>query len=178
MRAQKGMKPQDCLVLLKIITMGSGSWMAKDLAREVGLSPTEVSMSLDRSRYANLIDDAKKRVNTGVFLDFLVHGLKVVFPVQRGGIVRGMPTAWSAPPLSELVASSEAVVWPHEEGSVRGEGVEPLYPSVPMAAMGSKPLHKLLALVDALRVGRVRERELAAKILKQRFDAYALLGQR
>jgi hypothetical protein len=172
------MKPQDCLVLLKIVTMGSGSWMAKDLARDVGLSPTEVSMSLDRSRYARLIDEGKKRVNTGLFLDFLVHGLKVVFPVRPGGMARGVPTAWSASPLSELVASSEVVVWPHEEGTVRGEGIEPLYPSVPMAALASRPLHELLATVDALRVGRVREIEMAAKILKQRFNAYALLGER
>jgi len=178
MRPQRGMKPQDCLILLKMVSMGSSSWMAKDLASEVGLSPTEVSMSLDRCRYARLVDDTKRRVNTGLLLDFLVYGVKVVFPVRPGGIVRGIPTAWSAPPLSEWVTSSEPVVWPHEDGDVRGESIDPLYPSAPAAALVSKPLHELLAMVDALRIGRIREIELASKTLKARFDEYAILAQR
>ena len=175
MRPHNGMKSQDCLVLLKIVDLGAGHWMAKDLAASIGLSPTEVSMSLERSRYAKLLDDAKRRVNTNAFLDFLVHGLRVVFPVHPGGVVRGIPTAWSAKPLSDTFKNASPVVWPSENGKVRGESVEPLFPCVTKAVANSASLHELLALTDALRIGRAREIALAAKILKERFDVYAQL---
>ena len=45
----------------------------------------------------------------------------------------------------------------------------PLYPTVPEAALRDEKLYELLALVDALRVGRVREREIAITALKNRF---------
>jgi len=168
------MKPQDCLVLLKVITMRRESWLGKNIASSLGLSQTEVSVSLERSKFAGLMDDSKRRVNAGAFLGLLVHGIKFVFPVKLGGLVRGVPTAWSAAPLCDLVSSNEAVVWPHEEGHIRGQAIEPLYASVPGASLQDRDLHELLALVDALRVGRLREIELASKILKKRFEAYAL----
>lgn len=46
--------------------------------------------------------------------------------------------------------------------------MEPLYPTVAEAAIQNEKLYELLALVDALRVGRVRERELAAVELEKR----------
>jgi len=177
MRPHNGMKAQDSLVLLKIVDLGKESWLAKDLAASIGLSPTEVSMSLERSRYAKLLDDSKRRVNTKAFLDFLVHGLRVVFPVQPGGLVRGIPTAWSAKPLSETFKNANPVVWPSENGKLRGEAIEPLYPSVTKAVANSAALHELLALVDALRIGRSREIESSARILRERFDAYAHLAE-
>jgi hypothetical protein len=60
------------------------------------------------------------------------------------------------------------LVWPHPEGTVRGESLEPLYPTAVDAAIARPPLHESLALVDALRVGRAREREMAARMLRQR----------
>ncbi len=175
MRAHNGMKAQDCLVLLKIVDLGIESWMAKDLASLVGLSQAEVSMSLERSRYAKLLDESKRRVNTKALHDFLVYGLRVVFPVQMGGVVRGIPTAWSAPPLAKSFQGASAVVWPSELGSMRGEAIEPLYPSVTKAVTNSTTLHELMALTDALRIGRAREVALASRILSQRFESYALL---
>ena len=56
-------------------------------------------------------------------------------------------------------------VWPHPNGTVRGIGVEPLHPSVPFAAMQDAKLYEMLALFDALRVGRARERGMAHKRL-------------
>jgi len=59
-------------------------------------------------------------------------------------------------------------VWPYAEGAIRGEEFEPLYPSVPFAAQRDPKLYELLALVDAIRDGRARERSLAAKELESR----------
>ena len=62
------------------------------------------------------------------------------------------------------------VVWADPEGKVRGEALEPLYPSVPRAARADEALYELLALVDAVRAGRARERELAVAALRKRLS--------
>jgi hypothetical protein len=81
--------------------------------------------------------------------------------------VRGLPTAHSAEPLKNEILSDETYVWPSAKGKVRGHGIEPLYRSVPEAALKDFKLYELLALVDALRVGKAREKELAIAHLKQ-----------
>jgi hypothetical protein len=49
----------------------------------------------------------------------------------------------------------------------RGQAIEPLHPSVPYACRQDKRLYEMLALADALRIGRARERSLALKGLKE-----------
>jgi hypothetical protein len=84
--------------------------------------------------------------------------------------MRGMPTARSAPPLNELLASDEDTrfVWPDPEGASRGQSIEPLYETVPATARKNPVLYELLALVDALRCGGARERKLAMTELTRR----------
>jgi hypothetical protein len=90
--------------------------------------------------------------------------------VQRGETTRGVPTAYAAPPLSgQIVDNGELPpVWPDPDGGVRGATLEPLYKAAPKAVRKDPALHELLALVDALRDGRVRERQLAEKELSAR----------
>ena len=85
-----------------------------------------------------------------------------------------MPTAWAAPVLSGKISASEQIppVWPDPEGSVQGASVQPLYVSVPGAARRDPALYDLLALVDAVRIGRARERNLAEKEISHRLDAH------
>ena len=52
-----------------------------------------------------------------------------------------------------------------ERGSKRGYAFLPLYKKVPQAALKDDELYQLLALVDALRDGGARERELAEREL-------------
>ncbi|MGK7393296.1 MAG: hypothetical protein ACNS62_01945 [Candidatus Cyclobacteriaceae bacterium M3_2C_046] len=101
-------------------------------------------------------------------MEFLQYGLRYVFPVQPGPVVRGIPTAHSAPPLDKQINSSEHYVWPYSKGNIRGQSILPLYPSIPQAALKDEKLYELLALVDTLRVGRAREKELAVDELKKR----------
>jgi len=49
-------------------------------------------------------------------------------------------------------------------------GVEPLHPCVPFAAMQDARLYELLALFDALRVGKARERGMALERLQALID--------
>lgn len=162
------MRPHDIVILLKIAAKGKQSWLMKDLSEELKISAGEVSESLHRSVLAGLIAGDKKRLMKLALLDFLKHGLKYVYPQHPGPLVRGLPTAYAAPPLSNDIVSEEKVVWPFAEGTVRGQAIEPLHPSVPLACLKDAGLYELLALADALRMGRARERELAMKELKKR----------
>lgn len=163
------LKPQDILILLKIISDNNPKWNQRPVAESLGLSQSEVSESVARSKYAGLLDPAGKTVMKMALMDFLQYGLPYVFPQKPGAVVRGVPTSHSASPLKEQVQSSENYVWPYGKGAIRGHSIMPLYPSVPKAVLKDETLHELLALVDALRVGRAREKELAIVELKKRF---------
>mgnify|MGYP001555794643 CR=1 FL=1 len=171
MRTQnQQMKPQDVLLLLKIVSDNSPSWNQKPMAEALGLSQSEVSEAVSRCKYAGLLAPNGKTVMRMALMEFLQYGLRYVFPIQPGAVVRGVPTSHSASPLKEDIQSSEAYVWPYGKGTVRGHSILPLYPSVPEAALKDAKLYELLALVDALRVGRARERELAIKEIKKRLE--------
>jgi hypothetical protein len=51
--------------------------------------------------------------------------------------------------------------------------VDPLYPSVPEAAILDEELHQLLAIADTLRMGRAREKEIAIDELTKFIQRYA-----
>ena len=161
------MKPQDILVLLKLVALGSEKWLQKPLAESLGMSQSEVSQSLARSQYAGLLYSDEKRVIKTALLEFLQYGLPYVFPQKPGPVSRGIATAHSASPLSGQIVSSETYVWAFTGGNVRGHTITPLYHSVPEAALKDPVLYALLALTDALRVGKSRERAIAMEELKK-----------
>jgi hypothetical protein len=164
---QYTMKPQDVVVLLKIVAVGSDQWQQKILADELKMSQSEVSQSVARSKFAGLLDGSGKKVMRLAFMDFLQYGLACVFPQKPGALVRGLPTAWSAPPLNTIIQSNELLVWPSAKGTSRGQSLVPLYTSVVDAVKEDEKLYQLLALADALRVGRAREKEIAIGELKK-----------
>ncbi len=103
--------------------------------------------------------------------EFALYGAKYAFPGVRLPLAVGVPTSHSAPAFSGVFApGSTDFVWPHPNGVVRGVGLEPLHPSVPFAAMQDAKLYELLALFDALRVGKVRERGMAQERLQALID--------
>lgn len=161
MKKHNGMRPQDVVILLKIAAKGKSSWMMKDLSNELEISASEVSESLNRSMLANLLSNNKKTLMKSAFLDFLEHGLKYVYPQKPGALVRGMATSHSAEPLNKIIQSEDNYVWPFAQGNLRGQAIEPLHPSVPKACLKDPVFYELLALTDALRVGKVREQKIA-----------------
>lgn len=112
------------------------------------------------------------RPNVSAILEFLVHGLKYVFPPHRGQMTRGIATSYAAPPLDTLIARGQEPipVWPYPAGQQRGVMLEPLYPTVPFAALRDPSLYQLLAIADALREGRARERRIAEEQLRLRLE--------
>ena len=169
MRTQQNvMKPQDIVLLLKIISMQNNAWNQQQTAAALGMSQSEVSESVARSKYAGLLDAKGKKVMRLALLEFLQFGIAYVFPQKPGAIVRGIATAHSAAPLNNTIVSEEHYVWPSGKGNLRGQAIIPLYPSVIDAVQKDEVLHEILALVDAIRVGRAREKEIAIKELKIR----------
>ncbi len=165
---QQVISPQDIVILLKIIAIGNTSWFQNTLAESLRISQSEVSKSLMRSKYAGFLDASGKKVSRLALMEFLQFGIKYVFPQQPGALVRGIATAHSAPPLSNKIKSEEQYVWPSGKGTLRGQSILPLYASVVDAVIQDDNLYELLALVDAIRVGRAREKELAIQELKKR----------
>lgn len=167
MKKHNGMRPLDIVILLKIAAKGNSNWLNKDLAIELGISASEVSESLNRSWLAGFLDETKKKLFRNALLEFLCHGLKYVFPQKPGELVKGIPTAHSAPIASSTFISDTSFVWPYPQGPVRGQAIQPLYLTVPKAAEQDAYLYDLLALCDMLRVGRAREVMFAVERLTQ-----------
>lgn len=157
-------------MLAKLVCYGGERPPIAQVAGDLALSPSQVHASLKRLERSRLVDVQTGRPLLKAVEEFLIHGVKYAFPVQRGEATRGMPTAHAAPPLSDQIADSGDLppVWPDAVGDVRGVTLEPLHKSAPKAARRDPVLHELLALIDALRDGRVRERQLAEKELSAR----------
>ncbi len=164
------MRPQDIVILLKIVSLGERNWFLKDLSNQLYISYSEVSESLERSVFANLIDYKKQNVNRGNLLDFLIYGLKYVFPAQAGILTKGIPTAHSHPFMKKYISSKHAYVWPSSSGGIIGQAIEPLYLNQVLAVQEDGELYKLLALSDVIRVGKLREVAIAEKELKESID--------
>ncbi|MCP1997459.1 hypothetical protein [Flavobacterium sp. HSC-61S13] len=164
----KNLKPQDIVILLKIIVLKDTSWFHHTLAEDLGMSQSEISQSLNRSRYAGLIDFTRKKVNKIALTEFILHGIAYAFPQQPGVLVRGVLTAHAAEPLNRIISANDKYVWPYAKGLERGQAIEPLYKSVVLASLKDNSLYELLTMVDAIRVGRVREKEVAKKELEKR----------
>jgi len=160
-QGQYNMKPQDVVVLLKIIADDTDIWQQAELAKSLSMSQSEVSQCVARLKFSGLLDQSGKKVMRLGLLDFLKSGIAFVFPQKPGAIVRGIPTAHSANPLKNLINGKEVFVWPSANGKIKGQAIQPLYKSIVEVVENDKKFYCLLALVDTLRVGRAREKEFA-----------------
>ena len=169
MKKHNGMRPQDIVVLLKIISLNNDEWRNIDIANDIDISPSEVSEALNRCRIARLIDRKKRKINSTSLAEFLIYGLKYVFPIEPGAIVKGIPTAHSASPIREHIShNTDIYVWSYAKGTLRGQSIEPLYKTLPKVAQNDKLFYELLTIVDTIRVGRVREIKIAIEELNKR----------
>jgi hypothetical protein len=166
----KSLKPQDILILIKIVCLDERPFRIIDLSLELNISPGEITMGLERLRLCGLLASDKRRPNKASILEFLVHGLKYVFPAELGPVQRGVETCYSAANLSQKIISDTLFVWPSMEGKSKGTAVSPLYDSVAFAALKDPKLHRLMALIDTIRIGRVREHVMAIEELKKEFS--------
>lgn len=165
------LKPQELLVLLKVCAHPDQKYTFAALAQELVMSAAEVHASVKRAIGAGLVHQRGRGDWSPIrpaLQEFLVHGARYAFPAVVGPVKRGVPTAYGAEPLaSQLQNTGDVPVWAHPQGSARGPSISPIYRTAPAAAVADPALHRLLALLDGLRIGRVRERELAASLLTE-----------
>ncbi|MBX2842895.1 MAG: hypothetical protein KTR26_14085 [Flammeovirgaceae bacterium] len=163
------MRPLDLPVLLKIIALKGKEWRNIDLAVSLKISASEISESLNRCKIAGLIDLKKRKVNRLALQEFLIYGLKYVFPVVPGPMVRGIPTAHSGSPINKkMMAGNDMYVWPYAKGEQRGQAIEPLYKTLPEIVLEDQLFYELMVIADTLRVGRAREIKIAKQELEKR----------
>ena len=166
------LKPQDIILALSLICQKSPVSYAEK-GRLLKMSASEVHAGEGRLVTARLLDLEKKLVHKTAFMEFLVHGVPYVFATAPKEFTRGIPTAWAAPVLAKQLSFSEQnqPVWPDPESNIQGLAVEPLYRNVPEIAKKDAQMYELLALVDALRIGRKREKKLAEAALMIRIQS-------
>lgn len=166
MRQHKGMRPQDIVVLLKIIPLEKVEWQFLDIARSLYISPAEVSESLNRSSFAGLVNHERKKVHRQSFFEFLQYGMPYVFPQSPGPMAKGMATGHSHPYFQNSIISKEVYVWPEVGGKDYGQSIEPFYPNQVKAAKEDPNLYEALAMLDVIRTGKNRERNIAIERLE------------
>ena len=165
------LKPADVAVALQLWLTPDAPYRA--LAEAVGISHGEAHNAVQRLQAARLLRAGSRSVKAEALLEFLFGGVPYAFAATPGAEMRGVPTAHAAPPLSVDFTGADAYVWPSAEGRVRGATLEPLYPGAVHTVIRNPALYELLALVDALRAGRARERQRAREHLRQRLGAAA-----
>lgn len=185
------LKPQDIVILLKILSTMTltknypEELMSQNkLAMYLCMSVSEVNAGLKRLILSGLLGPVLKEGsgrNKIIFLpikaaceECLISGVKYFFPAQLGAYTRGIATSYAAPIFEKQISLGDdpIPIWPCAEGDRRGLVLEPLYRSVPNSLIQyPDPLfYELLVLVDTIRCGRARERNIAIKLLKERIN--------
>ena len=172
-RKQPTLKPQDIVVTIKLSLHRHENFTFSQLAEDLFLSTSEVHGSYRRAVFSNLINLEQERptANRTSLREFIIHGLKYAFPAAVGTITRGTLTGLSAAPFRNQFTLTEHIpsVWPDAKGTVQGISLLPLYPSIPSATKLDPKLYQTLVLIDILRTGAARERELAEIELRRQF---------
>lgn len=188
------LKAQDIVILLKILAMmtlskgDSNELLSQNkLALHLCISVSEVNAGIKRLVLSGLLGElyrdevAQHSTRKKIFLpikaaceECLISGVKYFFPVQLSAYTRGIATSYAAPIFEKqiIIGQDPIPVWPYVEGKQRGLALEPLYSSVPksVSQYPDQIFYELLTLIDAIRSGRARERNIAVKLLKERLN--------
>lgn len=172
------LKPQDVLVVCKLWCLGSSEWTYSKLADSLEISVSEVHEAIKRCRLAQLVTSAREvpMVSKKHFFDLLSVAVPRIFFAARGGIESGSPTSVHAPSLMATFDGIKSIplkdifptVWPHPDGTMRGETLMPIYPTAAEAARKDDALYELLALVDVIRIGDVKYKKKATDLLEKK----------
>jgi hypothetical protein len=169
------LKPQDCIILIKLLANPGMEWSQRQLAKALCISLAEINAGIKRLGDAGLLRKDKDRrlfPNINAAEEFLISGIKFFFPAKLGEYTRGIPTAVAAPIFHGIIATGNdpIPVWPDAVGDKKGVALEPLHPSVPKSLRENPDpvFYDMLVLIDAIRAGRPRERNLAAIFLKEK----------
>lgn len=163
------LKPQDVLLACQLALSGKISPTHEVLGKMLHLAPSTVYEALKRCRQAKLVTDTEygPKVVQHRLYDFLVHAVPVLYYPRRVASIRGIPTAlfYSSFRGKFTKPGDLATVWPYSKGKEIGEGLLPIYPSIPIACSQNVELYELMATIEVLRVGKTREKAVALTYL-------------
>lgn len=160
-------KPSDVYVLTGLLAQVDG-WTYRSLAGSLRVAHPVVQRALSRSGEAGLYVPERREVNLPSFEEFAVHALRFVAPERLGTVVPGVPAAWATEPVSSAIRTAGEdlpPVWPYARGRVRGQALEPLHPAAVRAVEGRPRLGEYLSVLDSLRAGDTRVRQVSAELL-------------
>jgi|SRR5215207_7530720 len=160
-------KSSDIYVLSGLLAH-DGEWSYRFLADRLHVPHPVIQRALARAQEADLYSADRREVHVPHFEEFALHALRFVAPTRLGALAPGIPAAWAAEPMAGAIRSSgeePPPVWPHARGRVRGQTIEPLHPAAPEAVEGWPELGEILALLDSLRAGDARVRQVAEDLL-------------
>lgn len=166
MAKQESLKPYDVVVALRLASSPEASY--GEIAADLSMSPSTAHESVMRLQTAGLLRPDSRKINRHSLIEFLEHGVRYMFPVRLEARTRGVPTAYSAPALSGEIVSDDAVVWPDVNGAALGASITPLHSKAEELPTKCPAVYELLTLVDAIRIGRIRERSRAMEKLRAR----------
>lgn len=167
MPSQLSLRPFDVAVALRLHLVPEDRY--EPLALALATSTSAVHRSVARLQRAGLCGVGSRTVVPNALHEFLVHGVRYVFPAIQGPERDGLPTAAAHPELAQLLGVDETarmLVWPMEGGSVRGDSLVPLFNGVTKVASRDPQLHRLLAYVDVLRIGTPHQQRAVADLLQ------------
>lgn len=157
---------RDILVLVNYIIWDERKWNAKSFSEHLGIHRNSLYDSLAVLHHAKLIGKNSMKPNFENIEEFLVCGLKYLFPPKFGDGGVGMYTAYSAEPLSEIIVHQKKIVWLEDDANDKGQiSLEPIHKSVPKLCLRNHELHEYFSLLDAIRAGRARERVIGVELL-------------
>lgn len=162
------LRPYDPVVALYLGSLKKWDHYEK-ASQELLISPSMIFASVKRLRYAGLIADGPNRVNIKALGDFIQYGVPYAFADKPMEMTLGIPTSWGCPALKSNFNFSENTpdVWAHPKGVVRGYRVEPLHKKFPEASLGNENIYNYCGLIDAIRLGRSREKKMAIDLVKE-----------
>ena len=165
---QPTLRPSDLVVACQLAITPEAQFSR--LAESTGLSAGECHNAVRRLRLAHLLLATERRPPTEVLHAFLVQGAPFAFPAVLGTQTIGVATAHSSPAFLDVVGTNQTIVWPHADGSTRGQSLIPLFPGAPALSIRNPALYELLTIVDALRAGTTRVRKVAAELMAVRLS--------
>jgi hypothetical protein len=165
---QPSLRPGDVVVALGLCFFPGASHAF--LAAHLGGAQSWIHGALKRLHLAGLADRRDRVVVRGALLAFLDEGLARSFPAILAPATTGTPTAWVTPPGRPILgridprelpvaldpacaAATPRFVWPSPIGSAHGIALMPLRPNAAAFSLRSPSVYRVLAVVDALRVG-------------------------
>lgn len=161
------MKPQDVVIAVKLLGAADSTWSYASLGEDLGLGHNQVHLACKRLMAASLMMD--RRIAKRNLVEFLVHGLKYVFPPIWEGEQHGIPTAVSSPVMQKELRSPQVIVWPTgRRKDPKGDSLRPLHKCVFTVIENDLFSYQVLAILDSIRISKAREREVAINLINSK----------